>query len=49
MHEGIFEYCDYSPETWAFIPTPGTKQNVYFEATREAALKNFTKQQKERG
>lgn len=49
LHEGIFEYCDYSPETWAFIPTPGTKQNVYFEATREAALKNFTKQQKERG
>ena len=47
LQEGIFEYCDYSPETWAFIPVQAT-QKVWFGATRDAALENLIKQQNER-
>lgn len=44
LQEGIFEYCDYSPETWAFIPTE-VKQKLQFGKTRESVLENLIKQQ----
>jgi len=43
LQEGIFEYADYSPETWAFIPAPGVLQKPWFGKTREAALVNLPK------
>lgn len=41
--EGILEYADYPPETWAFIPAPGVIQKPWFGVTREAALENLPK------
>ena len=41
LREGIFEYCDYSPEIWAFLPAPGAIQKPRFGATREAVLANL--------
>ena len=41
--EGILEYADYPPETWAFIPAPGVIQQPWFGATRDAALENLPK------
>lgn len=43
LREGIFEYCDYSPEIWAFLPAPGAIQKPRFGATREAVLANLPK------
>lgn len=43
LKEGIFEYADYSPETWAFLPPPGVIQKPWFGETREAALANLPK------
>lgn len=43
LREGILEYADYSPETWAFIPAPGVIQKPWFGPTREAALANLPK------
>ncbi len=43
IREGILEYADCSPETWAFIPAPGVIQKPWFGATREAALENLPK------
>ena len=43
IQDGILEYADYSPETWAFIPSPGVIQKPGFRATREAALENLPK------
>lgn len=37
----VFDYCDYSPETWAFVPFPETNQKVWFGKTREAACANI--------
>ena len=30
LQEGILEYADYSPETWAFLPVPGVIQKPRF-------------------
>ena len=43
LREGIFEYADYSPETWAFLPAPGVIQKLRFGKTREDALANLPK------
>ena len=43
LQERILEYADCSPETWAFIPSPGVIQKPWFRATREAALENLPK------
>ena len=43
IQDGILEYADYSPETWAFIPSPGVIQKPWVRATREAALENLPK------
>lgn len=36
----IFDYCDYSSDTWAYIPKDNN-QKAWFGATREAALENI--------
>ena len=43
IQEGILEYADYPPETWAFIPAPGVIQKPRFGATRESTLENLPK------
>lgn len=48
LQQKILTYCDYSPETWAFIPAPGTMQKVWFGKMRETALENLIKQESER-
>lgn len=39
LNEGIFEYTDYFPKTWAFVPAPGVRKKPWFGATREAVVK----------
>lgn len=41
LQEGILEYADCSPETWAFIPAPGVIQKPWFGKTRKDALANL--------
>ena len=43
LQEGILEYADYSPETWAFLPAPGVIQKPRFGKTRQDALANLPK------
>ena len=43
IQDGILEYADYSPETWAFIPAPGVIQQPRFGKSREDALVNLPK------
>lgn len=43
LQEGILEYADCSPETWAFIPAPGVIQKPRFGKSREDALANLPK------
>lgn len=43
LKDGILEYCDYSPETWMFIPAPGVIQEPRFGETRAVALENLPK------
>lgn len=43
IREGILEYADCSPETWAFIPAPGVIQKPRFGKSREDALANLPK------
>ena len=43
LQEGILEYADYPPETWAFIPAPGVIQKPRFGKSREDALANLPK------
>ena len=43
LKEGILEYCDYSLDTWCYLPAPGVLQHPRFGKTREAALENLPK------
>ena len=43
IQEGILEYADYPPGTWAFIPAPGVIQKPRFGKSREDALANLPK------
>ena len=43
LQQGILEYADCSPETWAFLPAPGVLQKPWFGKTREDALANLPK------
>lgn len=43
LKNGILEYADYSPETWAFLPAPGVIQKPWFGKNREDALANLPK------
>lgn len=38
---GIFDYCDYRQDAWAFIPAIGIMQKTWFGDTRETALENI--------
>lgn len=40
LKEGIFDFCDYPPETWCYLPDRGILHKPWLGATREDALIN---------
>lgn len=38
LKEGILEWCEYSPDTWCFLPCKAIHTGGHFGKTREEAL-----------